>query len=201
MVHGPAATQDEAMTNITSRDLRVGDVERSRAEAHLQDAYCDGRLEEFELDQRLGMVMTAQTRGELSASLAGLPPRPRPTVPVVARHPQATGVGAAAHLSGLLTWIFGPLFFYAVASPGTPARREAAKAFNFQLVAGMACIVTAVIGGMILPSSLVGTLMVTGWIGWLILSVMGGARALSGQPFSNPVMKVLRIEPLRTDGR
>ena len=189
------------MINHHSLELRVGDVERQRAETLLQDAYCEGRLDEFELDQRLGMVMTAQTRRDLNASVAGLPARIVPPRPVVARHPQATVLGGVAHLSSLVSWIFGPLFFYAVATPGTPSRREAAKAFNFQLIAGLACIVTAVIGGMILPEAVVGTLMVTGWLGWLVLTVMGGARAFSGQRFVNPVTQVIRIEPLRTDGR
>lgn len=189
------------MTNLPSRDLRVGDAERHRAETLLQDAYCDGRLDEFELDQRLGMVMSAQTRRDLNAGLAGLPARIMAPRPVVAKHPQVTGLGAVAHLSALVSWIFGPLFLYAVATPGTPGRREAAKAFNFQLVSGLACIVTAVVGGLLLPGELVATLMVTGWLGWLVLTVMGGARALSGQPFHNPVMQVLRLAPLRTDGR
>lgn len=189
------------MINHHSLDLRVGDVERSSAESALQDAYSAGRLDEVELDERLGMVMTAQTRRDLNASLAGLPPRIMAPQPRVAHHPRATGLGAVAHLSSLFTWIFGPLFFYAVATPGTPARREAAKAFNFQLIAGLLLLATAIVGGVLLPEGVMGPLMGLGWLGWLVLTITGGARALSGQPFSNPVTRLIRLEALRTDGR
>ncbi len=187
---------DQCRTSVPVVDLRVGDAERHRAESLLQDAYGAGRrLDEVELDQRLGMVMTAQTRRDLNAGLAGLAPAARIwPASRPARSPstrRAPALGAVAHLSGLVSWIFGPLFLYAVATPGTPGRREAAKAFNFQLVSGLACIVTAVVGGLLLPGELVATLMVTGWLGWLVLTVMGGARALSGQPWRNPVMQVV----------
>ena len=67
------------MSNLPSLDLRVGDTERARAEALLQDAYCAGRLDEVELDERLGMVMTAQRgkRREVNmASRANTAPTP-----------------------------------------------------------------------------------------------------------------------------
>lgn len=180
-----------------SLSLRVSDVERARAESLLQDAYCEGRLDEVELDQRLGMVMVAQTRRDLNASVSGLPPRVAAArLAVSPKNPQATGLGAAAHLSALFTWIFGPLFFFAVSTPGTPARREAARAFNFQLVAGVLFIVTAIVSGILLPEAVTGLLMALGWVGWLTLTVVGGARALAGQPWQNPVLRVLKLEVL-----
>lgn len=184
------------MINHPSLDLRVGDAERARAESLLQDAYSAGRLSHLEFDQRIGMVMTAQTRRDLNASVANLPAPIRTPQTVAPRHPQATGFGAAAHFSGLLTWIFGPLFLYAAATPGTPARREAAKAFNFQLVAGIACLVTAIVGGVLLPEAAMGIIMPLGWVGWLVLTIMGGARAASGQPWLNPVTSVIRLQVL-----
>lgn len=184
-------------TEHSSLSLRVSDVDRARAESLLQDAYCDGRLDEVELDRRLGMVMVAQTRRDLNASVAGLPPRVMaPRASASPRSPQATGLGAAAHLSGLFTWIFGPLLFFAVSTPGTPARREAARAFNFQLVAGLVFLVTAIVAGTLLPDAVVGLVMALGWVAWLALTVVGGAKALAGQPWQNPVMKVLRLEVL-----
>lgn len=183
------------MTNHPSLDLRVGDAERARAEAMLQDAYGAGRLDHAELDRRLGMVMTAQTRRDLNASVAGLPARiVTPRAPVGTA--QATGLGAVAHFSALLTWIFGPLIVYAASAPGTPARREAAKAFNFQLVAGVACLVVAIVGSILLPELAMGVIMPLGWVGWLVLTIMGGARALSGEPWNNPVTRVLRLQVL-----
>lgn len=184
------------MINHPSLDFRVGDAERARAESLLQDAYSAGRLSHLEFDQRIGMVMTAQTRRDLNASVANLPAPIRTPQTVAPRHPQATGFGAAAHFSGLLTWIFGPLFVYAAATPGTPARREAAKSFNFQLVAGIAALVVAIVGGILLPEAVMEVVMPLGWVAWLVLTVMGGARALNGQPFINPVTAVLRLKVL-----
>ncbi len=184
------------MINHPSLDLRVGDAERARAEAILQDAYSAGRLSHGEFDQRLGVVMTAQTRRDLNTSVAGLPAPVLAHRTVAPRHPQATGLGATAHFSGLLTWIFGPLLAYAASTPGTPARREAANAFNFQLVAGIACLVTAIVGGIVLPEAVMEVVMPLGWVAWLVLTVMGGARALSGQPWRNPVTRVLKLEVL-----
>ena len=187
------------MSNLPSLDLRVGDTERARAEALLQDAYCVGRLDEVELDERLGMVMTAQTRRDLNASVAGLPAR-MPVAPGTApRHPQATGLGAVAHFSALFTWIFGPLAAYAAATPGTPARREAAKAFNFQVITALVAVVVAVVGGMLLPEAAMEVIMPLGWVGWLVLTLMGGARALSGQRFINPVTAIIPLKVLDPD--
>lgn len=187
--------------------LRVGDAERARAEAVLQEAYCQGRLDEVELDSRLGMAMSAQTRRELSVSIAGLPTRPaavtpfaRPT-PTMATRPGATVLGGVAHLSGLVSWIVGPLICYAAATPGTPARREAAKAFNFQIISTIIGVVTVVLAAMLLPGSVGAPLVMLGWAAWLGLTVAGGARAFSGQPFANPVTRIIRWEALDTSGR
>lgn len=184
------------MINRPSLDLRVGDAERARAEALLQDAYGAGRLDHGEFDQRLGMVMTAQTRRDLNAGVAGLPARIVTPNRLAARHPQATALGAAAHFSALLTWIVGPLVLYTAATPGTPARREAAKALNFQVVAGIACLVTWIVGGVLLPSAAMWMIMPLGWVGWLVLTIMGGARAASGQPWLNPVTRVIPLQVL-----
>lgn len=185
-----------------SLTLRVGDLERQRAEELLKQAYCDGRLDEVEFDGRLGRVMLAQTRRDLNVALYGIPAAPL-AVPGFASRPApvGTGVGALAHFSALFTWILGPLLVYALGQPGSPARREAAKAFNFQLLAGLACIVTMTIAGLILPDALVGLVAVLGWVGWFVLTIVGGARALSGQPWVNPVQRALRWEALDPRGR
>lgn len=177
--------------------LRVSDADRHHATQRLSDAYCDGRLDEVELDQRLSAAMSAQTRRDLAASLAGLPPALRPAGPTRS----GTAVGGLAHLSGLFTWIFGPLIVHALATPGSASRKESAKAFNFQLVAGITFLVTAVVAGMLLPDGAVAAIMLAGWLGWLTLTIVGGARALAGQPWRNPVLRVVRWEALDTRGR
>lgn len=190
-------------TEHPSLSLRVSDAERGRAESLLSDAYAAGRLDEVELDRRLGMVMTAQTRRELNVAVAGLPRTPTApfVAPVPARPASATGMGGVAHLSGLVSWIVGPLLIHTLAAPGSATRREAARAFNFQLVAGVACIVVAVVTGILLPDPLVGLIMTLGWVGWLVLTITGGARALSGQPWSNPVSRVIPLRVLDETGR
>lgn len=186
-----------------SLSLRVNDTERARAESLLSDAYAAGRLNEAELDQRLGMVLQAQTRRELNAAVVGLPRTPPVAfaAPAAPTNPEASVAGGIAHLSGLVSWIFGPLLLHVLASPGTVARREAARAFNFQFVAGLACIVVAVVAGVLLPGSLMGVIMTLGWVGWLALTVFGGARALAGQAWRNPVTRVVPLHVLDESGR
>lgn len=205
----PATGQNGRMPldPYASASLRIGDAERARAEAVLQDAYCQGRLDEVELDARLGMAMKAQTRNDLSRSVAGLPMRPaamtpfvRPTPPMATR-PGATSLGGFAHLSGTVTSFVGPLVCYAVATPGTPARREAAKAFNFQVISAIITMVSVLTIAMALPSSIGAPLVMIGWVAWFALTIIGSARAFSGQPFANPVTRLIRWEALDTSGR
>ena len=57
------------------------------------------------------------------------------------------GVAAFAHFSAFCCGSSAQLWFYALSTPGTYARREAAKAFNFQLIALVAFVVSACLGG------------------------------------------------------
>lgn len=180
--------------------LRVSDADRHRATEALKDAYCEGRIDEVDLDHRLALALVARTRGDLQASLRGLAIRPRP----LGTHPDSrpgTVGGGLAHLSGLFTWILGPLLVHALSAPGGAARREAARAFNFQLVSSIAFVLTVVAGGILLPEAVVAALVGLGWLGWATLTVVGGARVLSGQPWVNPVLRVVRWEALDSRGR
>lgn len=187
-----------------SMSLRVGDAEREQAASVVQEAYCDGRLDEMELDQRLGMVMIAQTRQDLSAALVGIP-RTAPTaserpVPALSR-PGTNALAGIAHLSGLFTWVMGPLLCYAVATPGTVGRKEAAKAFNYQAIAGILTAVAFVLAGVVLPKTLGLLLLGGGYVTYAMLGVVSAARAFGGQPFANPVTRIIRWEALDTSGR
>ncbi|MDN5570804.1 MAG: DUF1707 and DUF4870 domain-containing protein [Propionibacteriaceae bacterium] len=178
--------------------LRVCDADRQRATQILSDAYCEGRLDEVELDQRLSAAMSAQSRHDLAASLAGLPPEVRHRD--LARRTGNASAGFA-HLSALFTWIFGPLLVHALATPGSVSRKESAKAFNFQLISGILFLVTAIVAGTLLPEAVVAPVMLAGWLAWLSLTIVGGARALAGQAWRNPVTRVVRWEALDTRGR
>ncbi len=62
--------------------LRASDSERSKVADALSKHYGDGRLDAAELEERLGLAMTAKTRGDLLPLLADLPsldpPAPAP---------------------------------------------------------------------------------------------------------------------------
>lgn len=184
---------------------RVTEEQRDRATSWLQEAYADGRLSEDDFDQRIGQVIGADTRRDLNAAFYGLVSVPmtsqalgvHPAYQPVTAQTQKIGRGAAAfaHFSALLTWIFGPLLVYLTSSRGTYARREAAKAFNFQVTAALAFIVGGIVT-MILPNHIDNIVMPIIWLGWLLGTIIGGARAAQGEDWTNPVKKVLRFEIL-----
>ncbi|MFI7394901.1 DUF1707 domain-containing protein [Streptomyces tendae] len=64
----------------------IGDDDRDRATHLLQDAYAKGQLTHQQLEQCLGQVLSATTRGQLEAAVAGLParsPKDRSTITTV----------------------------------------------------------------------------------------------------------------------
>jgi|GEM_PF-596227 len=67
-----------------SLELRVSDNARERVVARLERAYGKGRIDELELERRVGRAMHAQTRGELQAVTHDLPRRRRRVNPWLA---------------------------------------------------------------------------------------------------------------------
>jgi hypothetical protein len=63
--------------------MRVSDQERERAAQLLQAAFAEGRLSDSELDERLGLALTAKTFGELAELVADLPTSTPPDEKVV----------------------------------------------------------------------------------------------------------------------
>lgn len=67
------------MTGSTAGDrtthvgLRVSDAERDAAAAELAEHLKEGRLDTAEFDERVGLAVTARTRGDLDRLLADLP--------------------------------------------------------------------------------------------------------------------------------
>lgn len=57
----------------TGEQLRIGDAERDETMAALREHYAQGRLTREELDERLGLALTAKTAGELTRVCADLP--------------------------------------------------------------------------------------------------------------------------------
>lgn len=183
--------------------------QRDRAADYLQTAYADGRISEEDFDRRIGQVLSASTRKELNDAFYGLVEVPGaghlsagPAVyagsgydrrPVVAG--EGTPGGALAHFSGLLFSVAGPGVGYALSRPGSPARRESAKAFNFQVIS----LLTLIVGGILSAVTdwgLINFVMGLATIAWVVLTIVGGVKAARGENWTNPVRRVVKLEIL-----
>ena len=190
-----------------SLSMRVTPEQRDRAEAWLKDAYAESRISEADFDQRIGQVISAVTRKELnqafyglvqiptSSKALGLHPAYQPLVPPEARQRAGRGVAGLAHFSAFFLWLLGPGLVFALSTPGTYARREAAKAFNFQLIATVAFVVIGMLAG-ITGLDVFSWLLPLMGLGWFILTILGGAKALQGEDWKNPVKHVIKLEVL-----
>jgi uncharacterized Tic20 family protein len=190
-----------------SLSMRVTPEQRDRAEAWLKDAYAESRISEADFDQRIGQVISAVTRKELnqayyglvqiptSSKALGLHPAYQPLVPPEARQRAGRGVAGLAHFSAFFLWLLGPGLVFALSTPGTYARREAAKAFNFQLIAAVAFVVIGMLAG-ITGLDVFSWLLPFMGLGWFILTILGGAKALQGEDWKNPVKHVIKLEVL-----
>ncbi|WP_131742283.1 DUF1707 SHOCT-like domain-containing protein [Actinomadura roseirufa] len=58
---------------IPQDDIRVGDAERDAVMVALHEHFAEGRLDRGELDERLGTVLSARTRGDLRTVVRDLP--------------------------------------------------------------------------------------------------------------------------------
>ncbi|WP_375432784.1 DUF1707 and DUF4870 domain-containing protein [uncultured Friedmanniella sp.] len=191
-----------------SLQMSVTPEQRDRAEDWLKDAYADGRVSESEFDSRIGQVLGATTRKDLnqafyglvhvpsSSTAVGLHPAYQPLVRPEVRDRAGNGVAALAHFSTLFAWLLGPAVIYALSSPGTRARREAAKAFNFTLVTFLGLVGSSIIANV---TNLDLFDMLTGviFVGWVVLTIIGGAKAAQGENWHNPVRHVARLQVLK----
>jgi uncharacterized Tic20 family protein len=190
-----------------SLKMHVTPDQRDRAESWLNDAYADGRISESEFDRRIGQVLTADTRKELNEAFYGLVQIPtssralgahpayQPLVRPETRDQAGRGAAAVAHFSVFFLWLLGPGLVYALSTPATYARREAAKAFNFQLISSIAFVLVAILGG-VTGLDIFGWLLPFMGLGWLVLTIVGGAKALQGENWKNPVKSVIKLEVL-----
>jgi len=187
--------------------LPVTDLQRDRAEHWLQEAYADGRITSEEFDRRIGQVLSASNRKDLneaffglvqvpaSSQALGVHPAYRPLVAPATKQQAGRGVAGVAHFSALLTSIFGPLLIFALSPQGSYPRKEAAKGFNFQLVALVSWIALLILQG-VTGMGIFNFLIGLAFIGWVVLTVVSGAKALQGDDWTNPVKKVVKIEAL-----
>ena len=191
-----------------SLKMIVTPEQRERAEAWLQQAYAENRLTEDEFDTRIGQVLSATTRRELNSAFYGLVPVATPSQalglhpayqPMVrpeVRQQAGRGVAAFAHFSPFFLWLFGPGLVYALSTPGSYARKEAAKAFNFQLISAIAFLALMVVNGMT-GIDWLGAIWGLMALGWFVLTIVGGAKALQGEDWTNPVKHVVKLDVLK----
>ena len=191
-----------------SLKMHVTAEQRDRAEHWLQEAYADGRISEDEFDRRIGQVISAVTRKDLNEAFFGLVHVPRPSTalgvhpayaPMVrpeVRQQAGRGVAALAHFSVFFFWLFGPGLIYALSSAGSYAKKEAAKAFNFQLISAVSFIGLGMLAGITDFGPFEFALGLWG-VTWFILTIVGGAKALQGENWQNPVKKVVKVEVLK----
>lgn len=188
-----------------SLKMNVTDQQRERAEQWLQEAYADGHITELDFDQRIGQVISATTRRDLNQAFYGLVQVPMtsqalglhgayaPLVRPETRQQVGRGVAGLAHFSVFFLWLLGPALFYALSASGSYARKEAAKAFNFQLVSVIGLVTGGMVAGITDQGWILGLMFVT----WLVLTIVGGAKALQGDDWRNPVKKVIKLEVLK----
>lgn len=183
----------------------VTDAQRDTAVKQLSRSYGEGAIDEAELDRRLGLALGARTRADLNQSLAGLVRiRPagtelQPRIHTGSREPAGTqneNLGSGlVHLSGLAGFFLVPAMVKAVSQPGSRVWWEASRAMGFQLstlVYGAATLAAA----MILPGGgFWWTLFGLGWVAWFVLTLVGSAKAFSGQQSFPQLERYMVVKP------
>lgn len=187
----------------------VSKSDRDNAEQRLREAHRIGRIDAAEFEARMSAVITAERLEQVAAAVDGpLPFAPSgygyraaetPTVvsgqvvPAAARNRETT-MATIAQLSPFLVWLFGPLVIWAVSPAGSYARREAAKAFNWQLLAFVAGVLANILGGL-LPGD--GNPIAAIWtVIWVVITVLGAVGAARGNDWRNPVRALVPWEVL-----
>ncbi|GAB2927932.1 DUF1707 and DUF4870 domain-containing protein [Nonomuraea fastidiosa] len=172
--------------------LRVTNQDREHVVEHIKAAYADGRYDKLEFDERLERAMTARTHGDLMPimneiygpnavpQLAPMPPAPVAQEGPAESHERLGG--ALAHLIPLLGFpIVGPLLLLVTGAKTSPyMRKHALEALNFQI--------TVVGATILLPFTVVGIVLLPFILVFgVVLSVVGGVKALQGDDFRYPM--------------
>ncbi|MGI5950835.1 MAG: DUF4870 domain-containing protein [Brooklawnia sp.] len=197
-------------------DAKATESQRDQVERLLHQALREGRIGATDFERRFTQAMNAARASQLRAAVADMPApitkavvavqgyrqpttnQHRVTVPATPTQAQAEArVAALAHASALFTWIVGPALFFATARPGGFVRIQAAKAFNFQLTAGILTIGATIVLAILGLGSLAGLLT----LAWLGLTIANAVQAGKGVDWDNPLARRINIEAMPTDGR
>jgi hypothetical protein len=175
--------------------LAVTPADRQAAVERLRAAYDEGTLTAGDYDRRAGMAAMAQSRRDLNTAFLGLVDVTpgdvrRSMAPVAGR-----GLAVAAHLSGWVLFLIGPLVCYAVAPAGSYARREAAKAVNLSVLTLFGLAIALVV---MMFKEQVGTplaLLIGGC--WWLTSLVAAMQAAKGNDWDHPLKRWLPFEVVR----
>lgn len=180
--------------------LPVTDADRHAAELRIREAHSQGRLSDSEFDRRLGQIAGASTRRDLNATFLGLIHVPAAALdrygPELREPSGNRPLAAIAHFTSLISWIIGPGLIFLLAEKGTYAKREAAKAFNFQVIATVGLVVGGILSAAVLTDPVDTILFPILWLGWLLGTIMGGAKAAQGENWQNPARKLVKLDLL-----
>lgn len=172
--------------------LPVTDAERAAAGQRLRLAYDSGRLDANDYDRRAGIAALATTRRELNSAFLGLVDVSRPPYRIPTS--QGSAAGVVAHVSSLVFFVVGPLFVFAVTSPGSRGRREAAKAFNLSFLTLLGLVATVLVGAGV---GHVGPLLLATGAYWFFSTVVSIIQAGQGLDWNHPLKRWLPWEILK----
>lgn len=196
--NNPRSFQDPSL------DWAVTPDQRNRAESYLQAAYAEGRVSGDEFEDRISKVLTAHSRRDLNEAFAGLVrigPGPNLYTPttysggasLVRSGSEPTVGGAIAQFSALATWVVGPGLIAAATKKGSPAYREAAKAFNATISATVVWVVLGIVHQIIPWFDWLNGLAA---VLWVVFMIVGGIKAAHGEDWTNPFTKWIPIHLL-----
>jgi len=185
----PQTTYARARRSLDPALLRVSHADRDVVVDRLKTAFCEGRLDKAEFDERMDAALTAKTRGDLDRLLhdvADLAPRPveRPVIGVARPFPSSEERVWAmlSHWLGLATWIIGPGIIAATKGRRSAfVRAQAIEALNFQITWTIALLAMPLIAIFTLGLGTVLYAVVP------ILVIVGGFVALAGTAMRYPL--------------
>ena len=175
--------------------LAVTPADRQAAVERLRAAYDEGALTASDYDRRAGMAAMAQSRRDLNTAFLGLVDVTPDDVRRSMTPELGRGLAVAAHLSGWVLFLGGPLVCYAVAPSGSYARREAAKAVNLSVLTLLGLAIAAVV---MMFSTRVGAplaLLIGGC--WWLTSLVAAIQAAKGNDWDHPLKRWLPLEVVR----
>nr|WP_221308869.1 DUF1707 and DUF4870 domain-containing protein [Nocardiopsis mwathae] len=178
--------------------IRLTHAERDAAAETLKEAYADGRLDDEEFEERLGLAMKAKFPADLEPLFNDIVPRnahqsPAPHAsavpPAQPGQPEAPPNGserllaAGGHVSGYFLSALGPLIVVLASGRTSPyVRRHAYEALNYQLTVLIASIVMIGLAWLVIPAILWVLMM----IGWVFMPAIAGLVALVGGRWKYP---------------